>query len=81
MTVILAAGYPLLIGCFLWFLRDLLARHDAERAKLLNRIQKPELAVAQSIAPSEPDLTPAFVPYDDDKAFHDYAERREGPRE
>lgn len=78
-TYVLAAGYPLLIGGFLWFLRDLLARHDAERATLLNRIQKPELAVAQSIAPQEPDLTPAFVAFDDDKAYFDYAETREAP--
>lgn len=74
---VLAAGYPLLLAAFLWFLAKREQAHDSERARLLNRIQKPELAVAQSIAPQEPDLTPAFVPYDDDKAYFDYAETRE----
>jgi hypothetical protein len=74
-TLVLAAGYPLLIAGFLWFLRDLLSRHDAERAKLLNRIQKPELAVAQSLEP--PSLEPPFVPFDDDEAYHAYRESRE----
>ena len=76
MTYILAAGYPLLLVGFLWFLSKREQAHDSERARLLNRIQKPELAVAQSIA-GEPDLSPTFVPYDDDKAYHEYAETRE----
>lgn len=81
MTYALIALELLTIAAFLWFLReeryqharDLAQQakdHEIERDKLLNRIQAPELAVAQTWV--DPDPEPKHIPLEDDDQMTDY---------
>jgi hypothetical protein len=63
----------LVVLAFLVYIDRLNARHVAELEQLLNRIQAPQLAVAQSLA-DESD-GPRYVPLDDDAAFYAAKER------
>jgi hypothetical protein len=50
---------------------------DHERQLLLNRIQAPEIAVAQAQV-AEADGEPKHIPFDDDKAWEDFVEEHTG---
>lgn len=53
---------------------------ELERIALLQRIQAPELAIAQEAAVGEPSEEPLYVSPDHDEAWEDYIEAREAGR-
>ena len=71
--------YALTLTAFLWMLRDQSKQHVAqleeqanahheETMHLLNRIQAPSIAVAESLSP-EDDGELQYIPFDDDDAY------------
>lgn len=58
------------------FWAALLAKEVKERAQLLNRVQAPEIAVAQAIEIPEPSRQ--FVEFDNDEDFHEEMQRING---
>lgn len=74
MTVLACTLAVALVVTVALFLRHISQRElevRLERATLLNRIQRPDAAVTQSISDLLPPLEGSpYVPYDDDEAFN-----------
>jgi hypothetical protein len=70
MSLALVVALLIVVVAFLIVIDRKDRRHDIERQVLLNRIQAPDVAVAQTFG-IEPSSEPLYVPVDDDKAWWD----------
>lgn len=71
MPYLLALSLAVNVTVVIAFLRYIGQRDEREareRQKWANRIQAPELAIAQELSPDEPELVHA-IPFDDDEAY------------